>query len=268
MHGIPYVAHSSIATKDSLVLLCTYNERQTLPTLLEAIERTVPGMAILIVDDDSPDGTGAWVASQLATRPHLRLLAREGKLGLGSAILAGIRYGLDHGYDYLMNLDADLSHDPHQIPQFFEAMQPSKPLSDRREPVRQVDLVIGSRYVPGGQMVNCSWKRHGVSRAANYYTRLFLGLKMRDCSSAFRLYRLSALGDFPWDLMECSGYGFLEEVLWWMTVRDHSVKEIPIVYTEREQGDSKISLREALGTMKIVHRLARRRWRMMIGRQA
>lgn len=239
----------------TLIVLCTYNERKTIPSLLEKIEGVVAQTPVLLIDDGSPDGTGSWFASQMKAQPHWHYLQRGAKLGLGSAIQAGLQYGIEHGYDWVLNLDADHSHDPARIPSFFQMAE--------QQPV---DLVIGSRYVAGGGMLNCSWKRHLVSRTANLYARAFLGLRVRDCSSAYRLYRLQALERIPWSKLECRGYGFLEEILWWMVIQKRIVREIPIEYIEREQGDSKISIHEALGTMRIIHRLFRRRWAMMWGR--
>ncbi|MFO0921837.1 MAG: polyprenol monophosphomannose synthase [Pirellulales bacterium] len=227
----------------TLILVCTYNEIANLPTLIDCIRRLCQD-DILVIDDASPDGTAEWVRQRGAVDPSVKLMERQGKLGLGTAILAGMKYAIDHGYDWVLNLDADMSHDPASI------------VSLKAKAGNDVDLVIGSRYVSGGGLRNCSWKRHLVSRCANLYAKILVWWNIADCSSAFRCYRTHALKQLPLDAMRCEGYGFLEEVLWWLLRHGFRVVEVPIVYTEREQGESKISMREAIGTMKTLHHLS------------
>ncbi len=233
-----------------LVFVCTYNERENLPSLVEKILAAAPLAQLLVIDDGSPDGTGDWAAEEALRRPQLHLLQRGAKLGLGTAIKAGLTHAMKHGYDYAINLDADFSHDPAQIPNLHNTAIDS-----------QAALVIGSRYVEGGGLKNCSWRRHIVSRAANIYARAIVGWKIRDCSSAYRCYRVDALQKIVLSKIECAGYGFLEEILWAIIQSGGSVIESPIVYTEREHGESKISLKEATGTLKVLHRLALSRLR-------
>ncbi len=227
-----------------LIAVCTYNERDNLPQLLPRILEQVPSAKILIVDDGSPDGTAAWVEEFSLQHPQVVLLNRGAKLGLGTAILAALRFAIEHDFDWILNLDADLSHDPAAIPSLLSNAfnQPA-------------DLVIGSRYVPGGGLVNCSWKRKIVSRCANLYARTLLRISTRDCSSAFRAYRVAKIAELPLGKMRCAGYGFLEEILWWILKKNGRIFEVPITYTEREMGDSKISWREAWGTAQAIHRL-------------
>ena len=233
-----------------LVLVCTYNERANLPRLANEIFAAAPQSHLLVVDDGSPDGTGDWAAEESLRRPQLHLIQRGAKLGLGTAIKAGLSYAIEHGFDYAMNLDADFSHDPAQIPPLLEVAIGS-----------QAALVIGSRYVEGGGLKNCSWRRHFVSRAANIYARAIVGWKIRDCSSAYRCYRVEALQKIALSNIQCEGYGFLEEILWAILRSGGSVVESPIIYTEREHGESKISLKEATGTLAVLHRLALARFR-------
>jgi dolichol-phosphate mannosyltransferase len=233
-----------------LVFVCTYNERANLPRLVEDILTVAPLAQLLVIDDGSPDGTGQWAADEAGRRPSLHLMQRGAKLGLGTAIKAGLTYALEQGYDYAINLDADYSHDPSQIPVLLGAAIES-----------QADLVIGSRYVEGGGLRNCSWRRHLVSRAANIYARAIVGWKIRDCSSAYRCYRVAGLRRVELSKIECVGYGFLEEILWAILRSSGIVIERPIIYTEREHGESKISLKEATGTLGVLHRLALSRFR-------
>ena len=232
-----------------LVLVCTYNEQKNLPALVEEIFAVAPNAHIFVVDDGSPDGTGDWAAEESTHRPNLNVLQRGAKLGLGTAIKAGLLYAIENEYDFVINLDADFSHDPACIPKILEAAIN-----------RQASLVIGSRYVAGGGFRNCSWRRHLVSRIANLYARGIVGWNVRDCSSAYRCYKVNELRKLDFSKIECVGYGFLEEILWAILRTGGSVIESPIIYTERELGESKISLKEAIGTLKVLHRLALKRF--------
>lgn len=252
-----------------LVLICTYNERENLPLLLPKIAEAVPGADVLIVDDGSPDGTSQWVRQQqqnfqlidpqrndLTTegdsKPEnsrlgkLVLIEREGKLGLGSAIQTGMGYAIDHHYEWLLNLDGDMSHDPAVIPGMIQ----------RRD---EVDLVIGSRYVTGGGLAGCSWRRVLVSRAANTLARWIVGWSIGDCSSAYRLYRVSTLKQIDLSQLQERGYGFLEEVLAHVLRVGGRVLEVPIVYHERRLGKSKISIQEAKSAFAALIRASRLR---------
>lgn len=226
-----------------LILVCTYNERLNLPTLFEQIQAFVPNARILVVDDNSPDGTSDWVEQQIKHNPSLSLIRRSGKLGLGTAIREGMEYAIENRFEWMLNLDADLSHSPSAIPSLLA----------RKE---EADLVIGSRYVEGGGMEGCSWRRVFVSKCANAYARFIIGWSIRDCSSAFRLYRVSCLKAIKLRELRGKGYGFLEEILWYLIDKGAKVQEVGIVYTERLAGKSKISVREALSTIASLHRVA------------
>ncbi len=226
------------------MLICTYNERQNLPTLTQQIAHVVPQAHVLIVDDHSPDGTGEWVREAMEHNPQLHWIDRPGKLGLGTAIRAGMEYAIEGNYRWLVNLDADWSHDPQVMREMLELRE-------------QADVVIGSRWIPGGGMMGCSWRRVFVSQCANRYARWIIGWSIRDCSSAFRMYRVESLKGLALDRLIGVGYGFLEEVLWHLLNVHARVKEIPIVYTERKHGKSKISVREAWSTVRSIHHVAR-----------
>lgn len=224
--------------------MCTFNERGNLPSLFERIHQIAPFANILVVDDNSPDGTSEWVIDHQKSHGNVALIRRSGKLGLGTAIRDGMKFAIDHGYQWLLNLDADLSHNPAAIPALLAASH-------------HHDIVIGSRYVPGGGMEGCSWKRVFVSRCANAYARFVIGWRVQDCSSAFRLYRVSMLKAIHLDQLRGTGYGFLEEVLWHLLHVGSRLQEVGIVYTERREGKSKISMKEALSTIRSIHDVAK-----------
>lgn len=227
-----------------LVLICTYNERHTLPVLVEQILRLLPEAHILVVDDGSPDGTGEWAAGRQQADPRLRALVRPGKRGLGTAIREGMRHAIQHRYAWLVNLDGDLSHDPQAIAQMTVLQA-------------ECDIAIGSRYVAGGALRNCSWRRVVISRSANILARAIVGWEIQDCSSAFRMYRVAVLEGIALDGIQATGYGFLEEVLALILREGGRVIETPITYTEREHGTSKLSLREAWSTLSALIRIGR-----------
>lgn len=242
-----------------LVLVCTYNERENLPELIARLREVLPGADLLVVDDQSPDGTGEWVSQQMVSSPWLKLVQRPGKLGLGSAIRQGLQYAVDNDYDWVLNIDADLSHEPETAVDLWNlACAPSRVGGSSREKLDAgaIDLVIGSRYVAGGSLVGCSWKRKLVSRTANLATRTLLGIRVSDCSSAFRLYRVSTLAKLDLRELRCNGYGFLEEILLAILRGGGGVVEVPIRYVERQQGTSKIAWHEAVDGLATLLRLA------------
>ncbi len=231
------------ATK-TLITIATYNEIGNLPRLVEETLRTLPQADILVIDDNSPDGTGQWCQRKMADEPRLRCLHRPGKLGLGSAIMAGMKYAIEHGYCYVVNMDADFSHHPRYLPALIAGMNPPDGPA--------VDVMIGSRYVPGGGIEGWPWRRHAMSRAVNLYARWLLGLKPRDCSGAFRCYRVALLARLDFSSVRSQGYAFQEEILWHLKRLGAKMAETPILFVDRRSGASKINLREAVSALGII----------------
>ena len=189
-----------------LVAICTYNERENLPQLLTDVHEAVPQADVLVVDDHSPDGTGEWAQQQAVLAPWLKVTIRNGKLGLGSAIVHAMRYASEQKYALLVNLDGDRSHDPASIPSLIRAMEE-----------QQADVAIGSRYVHGGAIKGWPWSRRVISAAMNRVARICLGLDARDCSGAFRCYRVCILDRINLNDIQSKGYAMLEEILWMLT---------------------------------------------------
>jgi dolichol-phosphate mannosyltransferase len=214
---------------------------------VDEIERYAPLADVLIIDDNSPDGTGAWCDERTRVDPRLACLHRPGKLGLGSATIAGLTHAIEHDYDYALSLDADFSHHPRYIPDLLAGMVQAAPGG--------VDVMIGSRYVAGGGTQGWPWSRRMMSRAVNLYARTMLRLPVRDCSGAFRCYRCDLLRLIDFAQIRSRGYSFLEEILWLLKRRGARFGETPIVFTERQRGASKINLREALAALWIIFAL-------------
>ena len=227
-----------------LVTVATYNEIENLPRLVEEILKNLPQADILIIDDNSPDGTGRWCDEKAAAEPRLHCLHRQGKLGLGTAITAGMKYGIERGYRYVLNMDADFSHDPKYLPALVAGMDPPG------EPA--IDVMIGSRYIPGGGIEGWPWKRHFMSRGVNLYARWLLGLKPKDCSGGLRCYRTSLLAQIDLDGIRSRGYSFQEEVLWLLKRQGAACGETPIIFVDRQLGHSKINAGEARAALRII----------------
>jgi dolichol-phosphate mannosyltransferase len=226
-----------------LVSLATYNEAGNLRPLVEAIRQFAPHAAILIIDDNSPDGTGRIADELEAELPGVTVLHRPGKLGLGTAVLAGMRHAIAHGYDYFLNMDADFSHPPRFIPALLAGMEHN-------------DVMIGSRYVPGGGVEGeFNLKRKFMSTGINLYARLFLGLKTKDNSGSFRCYRVSKLAEIDLDRVRSRGYSFMEEILFWCKTVGCRMGETPILFENRRAGASKINKMEAIKALEIIARL-------------
>ncbi|MBI1903855.1 MAG: polyprenol monophosphomannose synthase [Planctomycetia bacterium] len=229
----------------TLVTVATYNERENLPLLVEEIFRHAPDVDLLVIDDNSPDGTGAWCDEAATREPRLKCRHRTGKLGLGTAILAGMKHALEHGYDYVLNMDADFSHHPRYLPAILEAME--------KQPA--ADVAIGSRYVAGGGVEGWPLKRQLMSRAVNCYARWLLWLSARDCSGAYRCYRTSLLKKIDLDAVRSRGYSFQEEILWRARRAGARMREVPIIFADRTRGTSKINSREAREALWVIFRL-------------
>jgi dolichol-phosphate mannosyltransferase len=228
----------------TLVTVATYNEMENLPRLVEEIFRYAPQLDLLVIDDNSPDGTGRWCDQKAAEDRRVHCLHRSGKLGLGTAIVAGMQYGLQHGYQYVLNMDADFSHQPRYLPDLLAGMEPpgGPPL----------DVMIGSRHVPGGGVEGWPLRRHLMSRGINCYARWLLGLKPKDCTGAFRCYRSELLARLDFDAVRSRGYSFQEEILWHLKRLGARFGETPIIFVDRRHGASKINAQEALAALWII----------------
>jgi dolichol-phosphate mannosyltransferase len=219
-----------------LVVIPTYNEAENLRDITARVRRAVPAAEILVADDASPDGTGAIADELAAADPQLHVLHRAGKQGLGAAYVAGFGWARERGFDVVVEMDADGSHAPEQLPQLLAAL-------------RAADVVLGSRWVPGGRVVNWPWRRMVLSRGANLYTRLVLGLPVRDATGGFRAYRIPVLDKIDIDSVESQGYCFQVDAAWRAHRHGLRVVEVPITFADRERGASKMSpaiVREAL----------------------
>jgi dolichol-phosphate mannosyltransferase len=219
-----------------LVIIPTYNESESLPGVIERLRRAVPDADVLIADDNSPDGTGRLADDLAAKDSHIHVLHRAGKEGLGKAYLAGFAWGLERGYDVLVEMDADGSHRPEELPRLLAQMP-------------HADVVLGSRWVPGGSVVNWPASRRLLSQGGSLYTRMALGIPTRDATGGYRAYRASALASLDLATVESNGYCFQIDLLWRALQRGLVVREVPITFVEREAGTSKMSnriVREAL----------------------
>jgi dolichol-phosphate mannosyltransferase len=217
-----------MTVRTALVVVPTYNELANLPVLTAGLMEQ-PNLRLLIVDDQSPDGTGL-LADQLANEHsgRIRVLHRTGHRGLGRSYVDGLREALREPVDVICQMDADLSHDPKQLPALIAAADES-------------DVVIGSRYVPGGRIVNWPLRRRLLSRFANGYVRTVTRLVVRDCTSGYRCWRRDALASLPLDRLTSDGYAFLVEMLYVAARRGCRVSEVPITFVERRLGESKLS---------------------------
>ena len=226
-----------------LVSLATYNEAGNLRDLVLTIRQFAPQATILIIDDNSPDGTGDLADDLRAELEGIEVIHRTAKLGLGTAILAGMRFAIEHGFDYFLNLDADFSHPPRFIPALLAGM-------DRN------DVMIGSRYVAGGGVEGeFNFRRKCMSTGINLYARLLLGLKTKDNSGSFRCYRVAKLAQMDFDRVRSRGYSFMEEILYWCRGVNCRMSETPILFENRRAGISKINKREALKAVQIIFEL-------------
>jgi dolichol-phosphate mannosyltransferase len=223
----------------TLVSIATYNEKENLPPLLQAIHEQLPAADVLVVDDNSPDGTGQIADERAAVDPRIHVLHRPGKLGLGTAIIAAMRYAIDHGYDQLLNMDADFSHHPRYLPALVQGMD-------------RADVMIGSRYVKGGGVVNWPLSRRLMSQAVNLFSRLALRIPARDTSGAYRCYRVEKLKEVCFERIWSRGYSFQEEMLYRCRQVHCKMRETPIVFEDRRAGKSKVNTKEAVRSIGIL----------------
>jgi len=226
------------AARRALICLPTYNERENLGPITEAIlAATPPDVDVLVIDDGSPDGTGLLADELAAREPRVHVLHRAKKEGLGKAYLAGFDWALARDYGLVLEMDADFSHDPGYLPAMLAKAQ-------------EADLVLGSRYVPGGGTVNWGFGRKILSRGGSLYARTILGVRVRDLTGGFKCFRREVLEAIELGTVECSGYAFQIELTYRAILRGFRVAEIPIVFADRRVGQSKMSRRivlEAIG---------------------
>ncbi|TMQ73134.1 MAG: polyprenol monophosphomannose synthase [Candidatus Eisenbacteria bacterium] len=224
---------------EKMVIIPTYDERENLPSLLDALLGLPYDLHVLVVDDNSPDGTAQLVEERMAREPRLHLLKRPGKMGLGSAYRDGFRYALEHGAEYIFEMDADFSHDPQSIGAFLTA-------------AAGADLVLGSRYIGGVRVVNWPMNRLILSRTANLYSRVITGLPVHDATGGFKCFRRRALEGIRLDRIRSDGYAFQIEVTFKVWKAGFTIREIPIVFVDRRAGVSKMNRRiiwEAAGVV-------------------
>lgn len=220
----------------TLVIIPTYNELENLPKLLPDVLSKSDNINLLIVDDSSPDGTAAYVESQLKNNDRIHLIKRQSKQGLGTAYIAGFKYALEKNFDLVFEMDADFSHDPKEIPKFLQEIKDS-------------DLVIGSRYINGVNVINWPMRRLLLSMFANLYTRVITGMPVHDATGGFKCFRRKVLEAIDLDRVRSNGYAFQIEMNFIAWKKGFRVKEIPIIFVDRVKGNSKMSrkiVREAV----------------------
>jgi dolichol-phosphate mannosyltransferase len=222
-----------------LVSLATYNEAGNVAALVAEIHKYLPQADVLVIDDNSPDGTWKIVEELGAADPRVKLLKRPGKLGLGTATVAAMRYAMEHDYDYLQNMDADFSHPPRYLPGIFAGMS-------------KYDVMIGSRYVPGGGTENWPLPRRVMSRSVNTLVRFMFRMPVKDASGAYRCYRVSKLREVPLDRIRSRGYSFQQEVLFRCHKAGCRLGEYPIIFENRRAGASKVNKKEALRSISML----------------
>ena len=220
----------------ALVIIPTYNELENIQGIIPEILRQDERLDVFVVDDNSPDGTAEAVQEMMRGNGRIRLLQRERKMGLGTAYVAGFRHAIEHGYDFVFEMDADFSHDPNTLPRFLDAIQ-------------EYDLVLGSRYIQGVNVINWPMKRLLLSYFANQYTRVVTGLPVRDATGGFKCFRVEVLKAIDLDRVRSNGYSFQIEMSFKAWKKGFRIHEIPIIFMDRRAGISKMSkniVREAV----------------------
>lgn len=222
-----------------LVTIATYNERDNITRLIAEIHQFAPQADVLVVDDNSPDGTGKVVDEMASNDPRIKALHRSGKLGLGTAIVAAMRFAIANNYDLMLNMDADFSHPPRYIPALLAGMS-------------KHDVMIGSRYVPGGGTENWPVIRETISRGVNGLVRFFFRMGVRDASGAYRCYRVSKLKEVRFDRIISRGYSFQQEMLFRCRLAGCRLGETPIIFENRRAGKSKVNSKEAARSIAMI----------------
>ncbi len=212
----------------SLIIIPTYNEAENIPRLLPAVLSQAPNVDVLIVDDNSPDGTAGLVRDMMSADSRIHLLERPGKMGLGTAYVKGFKFAIEHGYDFIFEMDADFSHSPKEIPNFLKKIQ-------------ECDLVLGSRYIHGVRVLNWPMRRLLLSFSANVYTQIITGLPVRDATGGFKCFRRAVLEAIDLDRVKSNGYAFQIEMSFKVWKKGFRIAEIPIIFLDRRSGVSKMS---------------------------
>ncbi len=227
----------------TLIVTPTYNEKDNLPRFIEAVRKAAPDADILVVDDNSPDGTGKMADDMAAKDPHVRVMHRAGKQGLGTAYIQAFQKGLGEGYDWFFEMDADLSHDPKYLADFFRALEEG------------YDVIIGSRNIPGGNVEGWGLGRHFISKGGSLYSRTILGLDVRDLTSGYKAFTRRALEAIELDRVKSNGYSFQIEMTFRALLKGMRVKEVPIIFVDRTAGASKMSRKIFLEAIGVVWKL-------------
>lgn len=228
---------------EALIIIPTYNERENLKSLCDQVLTALPSADLLVVDDNSPDGTGQLADELAAQNPRIQVLHRSGKLGLGTAYIAGFRYALSKHYEFVFEMDADFSHDPVYLPALLGAAKDG------------AGVVIGSRRVPGGGTENWGLSRQLISSGGSLYARTILGLDVRDLTSGFKCFRREVLAAIDLDAVRSNGYSFQIEMTYRAVRKGFSVAEVPIIFIDRRAGQSKMSSKIFAEAMGMVWRL-------------
>ncbi len=236
--------------KDTIVVIPTYNERMNIEKMIHTVIELYPNIHILVVDDNSPDGTGDYVKAKSEEDSRIHVLQRAGKMGLGTAYVAGFKYMLEKGYKYVVQMDADFSHDPKEIKNLLKAIEEN-------------DLVIGSRYIQGVNVINWPMSRLLLSYFASIYTRVITGMPVMDATGGFKCFRREVLESIDLDKVKSNGYSFQIEMNFKTYKKGFRIKEIPIVFMDRVEGVSKMSKQIVREAVTMVWKL---RFRAIIGK--
>lgn len=236
-----------MSDKRTLVIIPTYNERENVAEIAAAAQAALEGVEILFVDDGSPDGTGDLLDAMVQANPAVHVIHRPGKLGLGTAYIEGFRWALERHFDFVIEMDADFSHNPSYLPELLRRAEAG------------ADVVVGSRYVKGGGTVNWGLGRRLISRSGGLYARTVLGLKIRDMTAGFVCYRADALRQLDLDGIRSNGYGFQVEMKYRAVRAGLRVEEVPIVFHDRRVGQSKMTRAIFAEAMVMV-------WKLRLGR--
>ena len=229
-----------------IVITPTYNESKNILTLINRIKDNVDDIDILVIDDNSPDGTSDIVAKFAESRNDIYLITRDGKLGLGTAYIEGFKWAIQNNYDIVIQMDADLSHDPKDLPRMLQA-------------IKDYDLVIGSRYIDGVNVINWPMSRLLLSYFANIYSRIVTGLPIYDSTGGFKCYSINVLKNMPYKFIKSEGYSFQIETTFYSWINKYNIKEIPIIFTDRTIGESKMNKKIIYEAVWIVLKLRLRR---------